>query len=324
MGMAASQARFLGLTARKTNTEYEGQQVNQQRTALSNESAGLFNQMLTLNVPVPPSATDYYSMRYTYEASGQSYEITNYSAGTVAGAYDVTVRTSYDVVNYTAVKLNSDPTTQITQTLHKNADGTYYMTFGSSTTEYAVTGPTTNAVLIQSGIVVDKDGKVITDETTPFYSYNRDGANYYMTQADIERYLEGVSSFDGEMNAYRQDNSKKVEDKTYNNCNLIADSTGKFQYITLPDGTQYALNLEEVTDDKGYDEAMQKYNYEKMKYDKTISDINAKTEKIQAQDRALELRLKQLDTEQEALQTEMEAVKKVIDKNVENTFKTFA
>ena len=32
MGMAASQARFLSLTARKTNVEYEGQQINQQRT----------------------------------------------------------------------------------------------------------------------------------------------------------------------------------------------------------------------------------------------------------------------------------------------------
>ena len=39
MGMAASQARYLGLQARKTNTEYEGQHVNQQRTALANQSA---------------------------------------------------------------------------------------------------------------------------------------------------------------------------------------------------------------------------------------------------------------------------------------------
>ena len=54
-----------------------------------------------------------------------------------------------------------------------------------------------------------------------------------------------------------------------------------------------------------------------------IQDINAKTEKIQAEDRTLELRLRQLDTEQDALQTEMEAVKKVIEKNIESTFKTF-
>ena len=36
------------------------------------------------------------------------------------------------------------------------------------------------------------------------------------------------------------------------------------------------------------------------------------------------LKLKQLDTEHNALQTEMDAVKKVCDKNVEDTFKTFS
>ncbi len=46
MGMAASQARFLGLTARKTNVEYEGQQVNQQRTALSNRSANYYTHIM--------------------------------------------------------------------------------------------------------------------------------------------------------------------------------------------------------------------------------------------------------------------------------------
>ena len=59
MGMAASQARFLGLTARKTNTEYEGQQINQQRTALGNQSANYYNQLLGMTVPVPPSVDDY-------------------------------------------------------------------------------------------------------------------------------------------------------------------------------------------------------------------------------------------------------------------------
>ncbi len=320
MGMAASQARFLGLTARKTNVEYEGQQVNQQRTALSNESAGLFNQMLSLQVPVPPSATDYYSMRYSYEQNGQSYEIINYSASaTTAGAYDVTVRTAYDVVNYTNLILNENPQTQVSQTLYSKTDSStgntsYYMRFGSSSTEYALIGPNINTALSEAqGLPAD----------TKYYSYSRDGATYYMTEAEVLNHAteEGYS---GQMNAYRQDNSKQVQDTTYNGVNLIADSTGKFNYITLPDGTQYALNLDEVADDAGYDQAMQDYNYQKMVYDKTISDINAKTEVIQAQDRTLELRLKQLDTEQEALQTEMDAVKQVIEKNIEKTFNTFA
>ena len=67
MGMAASQARYLALTARKTNTEYEGQQINQARTALSNQSANLFNQMLGLSVPVPPSTQDFTKVQYSYQ-----------------------------------------------------------------------------------------------------------------------------------------------------------------------------------------------------------------------------------------------------------------
>ena len=66
MGMAASQARYLGLTARKTNTEYEGQQVNQARVALANDSAGLFNQLLTMEVPQAPSTADFTTVQYSY------------------------------------------------------------------------------------------------------------------------------------------------------------------------------------------------------------------------------------------------------------------
>ena len=76
MGMAASQARFLGLTARKSNVEYEGQQVNQQRTTLSNQSANYYNDMLGLSVPVPPSVDDYTKTIYTFEDGALTNEIT--------------------------------------------------------------------------------------------------------------------------------------------------------------------------------------------------------------------------------------------------------
>ena len=67
MGMAASQARYLGLTARKTNVEYEGQQINQARTALANQSANTFNDLLALEVPTAPSTNDYTTVQYSYE-----------------------------------------------------------------------------------------------------------------------------------------------------------------------------------------------------------------------------------------------------------------
>ena len=69
---------------------------------------------------------------------------------------------------------------------------------------------------------------------------------------------------------------------------------------------------------------MNQYEYDKAQYDKSVQDINSRIEIIQAEDRSLELRLKQLDTERNAIQTEMEAVSKVIEKNTQDTFKTFS
>jgi len=48
-----------------------------------------------------------------------------------------------------------------------------------------------------------------------------------------------------------------------------------------------------------------------------------KSAKLQAQDKRLELELKNVDTQHNAVQTEMDAVKKVIEKNIESSFKTF-
>lgn len=56
---------------------------------------------------------------------------------------------------------------------------------------------------------------------------------------------------------------------------------------------------------------------------KAEADYTAKTAQIQTKDKQLELSLKQIDTEHEAIQTEYDSVKKVIDKNIERSFKTF-
>lgn len=70
MGMSASQARLLSLTARQSNLEFEGQQINQQRTNLSNQSANYYNSLLTMNVPTPPSTDDYTTIQYQFIIGG--------------------------------------------------------------------------------------------------------------------------------------------------------------------------------------------------------------------------------------------------------------
>lgn len=52
--------------------------------------------------------------------------------------------------------------------------------------------------------------------------------------------------------------------------------------------------------------------------------IEAELEVLHAIDRTLELELKNVDTQQNEVQTEIDAVSKVIDKNIDMTFKTFA
>ncbi len=65
MGMSASQARLIALTARMNDIEYQGQQINQQRTTLSNQVNELYNSLLDMSVPTPPSQTDYSKTVYS-------------------------------------------------------------------------------------------------------------------------------------------------------------------------------------------------------------------------------------------------------------------
>lgn len=55
-------------------------------------------------------------------------------------------------------------------------------------------------------------------------------------------------------------------------------------------------------------------------YNQLLDDVAG----LQAQDKVLEMRLKDVDTQHNEVQTEIDAVKKVIDKNIDMTFKTFA
>lgn len=96
MGMAASQARYIELTARKTNVEYEGQQINQQRTALANESAGMFSRLMALNVPIPPSTTDYTETQYTFNTGNKLNTITDISDQSTSADNNATVTYYYN------------------------------------------------------------------------------------------------------------------------------------------------------------------------------------------------------------------------------------
>ncbi len=444
MGMAASQARYLALTARKTNTEWEGQQINQARTALANQSANLFNRLLGLEVPNPPKTTDYTELQYSYSDGENESVLESWKQlSNKDNNYNYEVKHYYLADVYTgAQKMLQDPQVQMKNVLQEkqyNSKDTiveFNATDNVVTVKYKVKdedksqaydkidvataddnlklalkdfGTAKHMAMTEGGLPLNTDdiyGYQDTDGTWHFFLYNNNGAEDYkdystvyapayvgnskLTElnelvvndkidqvaelaqilkdtptANLSKHISfdadgnlqytgsGIYTFDMNGRTYYTtqedlDNSvgkpynplkpieqqqklayfnasyisKKIEET--NHALLETDSNGRFKSVRFDNDTNtYNLNVETVTNEKAYQDAMNQYLYKKEQYEKTIADINAKTEIIQQEDRTLELRLKQLDTEQHALATEMDAVKKVIKDNVEKTFKTF-
>ena len=416
MGMAASQARYLGLTARKTNVEYEGQQINQARTALANQSANTFNELLALEVPTAPSTQDYTTLQYSYQdgtntetisdmsellndPDGYNYSITHYHYSDVFTGI-MSKKTNPQVSFETKAEKSLVPKDNVKQDAATNeytVNGQVVSKYDSSVQEqkdaYAkivADYPSFASVDVNSVYTyTDTDGKLtfttLTDlnkavagtadlgaykinDNVPAYVGNNEVHPYDSTDSEQKTALEQIKkqfpaeSISSSDNIYTwtsggktyfatledlqataksaPDPSKPTENQNkltmFNAENVSTkieqqqrafvqlDDTGRPQSIRYEDSTAtYTLSTETKTDENAYNDAMNQYNYDMQVYEKKIADINAKTEKIQEQDRTLELRLRQLDTEQEALQTEMESVKKVIDKNIESTYKTF-
>ena len=347
MGMAASQARFLGLTARKTNVEYEGQQINQQRTTLANQSANYYNQLLGMTVPTPPSTADYTKTVYTFEDGNLSSSITSLIAQP-GGTYLVSYVSSW-TNDFTPVSSGTAIVTkQEAGTADDPTDDNYFIgstqlrVLGQDIDEFADKDPYLSTLSQdQLDKLKDEEDQYINmlnekygttgDQWYVRYVQNTSTGTWSPMFYNKDQVDNAIYSNDGtsqsNINAYKMGSAKETEEVKGVTARLEKDSTGRYINITLNAGTDneitYSLTTNTLTDQDAYDDAMNQYEYDKYQYDQSIQEINAKIEIIQAQDKNLELRLKQLDTEQDAISNEMDAVQKVIEKNTESTFKTF-
>lgn len=323
MGMAASQARHLGLTARKINVEYEGQQVNQQRTALANQSAGLFSRLLALEVPTAPTQTEFYTDQYTYN------DPTSSDGKTVLSS--ITENAGSDPKTYTVITTSKETIAQYNATKDQEVSvvgttGSYKIQLKNGN-QFELSGEI-NGISQSDADEFNKSGGVTYNEATDkYYKFTNSATNatYYINATKTG--FEPTKTETQNVDLFSIMPVTQEVTNTINNANLGTSSSGMYNSInwTDEDGTTHSFSLTQTQsyDESGYNDAMSQYNYNKQVYEKEIADINAKTQQLQETDRTLELRLKQLDTEQEALQTELDSVKKVIDKNIENVFKTF-
>lgn len=315
MGMAASQARYLGLTARKSNVEYEGQQVNQQRTALANESANMFAELSSLSVPTAPSSSDYTQTTYTFNNGVNDCTIANVASLSGDAQYNSTVTYYYTTQPYTGVATKR---TDVTLTNKGTSTNPVYYLGTTKLTAYSDTDDQTAVSQIANDCpttAVGTNYNANPKETSKIYKYSSGGTTYYVSTDEA-----GANPV---TTCYAANIAKKntTTEKAY----VQKEASGRYSSIQLAStSATFDLNATSTTDTNAYNDAMNDYNYRTTLYQQQVNAINAKTSTIQEEDRTLELRLRQLDTEQQALSTEMDSVKKVIDKNIESTFKTFS
>ncbi len=354
MGMAASQARFLGLTARKTNTEYEGQQINQQRTVLGNQSANYYNQLLGMTVPVPPSVSDFTKTTYTFLDGALTNSISSMIAqkdGTYLISYTASWQNEFAIVS-TAPSIYTREGKEGNYTYRVGAVA--LRTLGEEVKDFDEQGnytgndPYLKAMSPMSqgerDALANEEKQYISELNEKYgtpengwlvrYVENTSTGTWsprFVKKDDLEKettvYDPDTGATLSAINTYTVGSQRETKEIKGVTARMEQDASGRIINITLQneDGTEstYAVTTNTTTDQAKYDDAMNQYEYDKYQYDQTIQEINAKIEIVQAEDRNLELRLKQLDTEQDAIQTEMDAVQKVIEKNTESTFKTF-
>ncbi|MGN0004428.1 MAG: hypothetical protein ACI37Z_00400 [Candidatus Gastranaerophilaceae bacterium] len=343
MGLSASQARYLQLTARRNDNEYEAQQINNARSEIAKKmqdvsmkfSNGINNRMLNFTLS-SGDGTKVEKQRLTYN---------NVTAEYPAGL-------GYQLVDKygTEVRPNEKSATALRkEAVEELAEAKKSKTFRFPTvdeegnqTYTQIDGSNFNKFLGQHDTVINKNGDIVDSET-----FQKNIANMDATQFNNYWNLMGFSFASGStMEEYQDPEMLKDAEKSYEAKLKEADEIESKSCIyddrcldssylenQLRTGEWTLLKpCENQFDEKG-NRVWEEINYSNValisdELDKSddasiTNEYDTKMDYYQQKDKELELQLQRLETSHNAIQTELDSVKKVIDKNVEKSFKTF-
>ena len=304
MGMSASQARFLGLTARKSNVEYQAQQINFERLQIADQltkASEAYNDKISnrkmvysFNGGEGLQTVDVTYSNYKNYMNQQLEGLTNahnkiYLVSSSGNKIVVASEEERDAMIQAGKKYYSVASIEQAKADYAahEADGTLEEFLdtpqGASTAEYA----SKDLSSYQSEITDDGVKCLVEFEYT-----DKD----FLVAPD----LDSVENF-----------QSAIQNGVYFFATRVKNQdTGEYQFKTQDWGTIEGGSITEVYD-KSDDAAAE------AEYDKT-------QDRLELIDKKLELQLDKLNTERDAIQTEMESVKKVIEDNVESTFKVFS
>lgn len=260
MGISASQARLLSLTAKLSDIEFTAQQTTNAKIRLSQstkELSDMYNNALN-------------AKKLVY--------LTSYNNSTPVYS------------NLTAkLLLTYNPNSVDAQTILKNKNGALYVP-SDVAAAFASSNGLLGGFLTQMGATTD------------------DGKNQYYKNMFTQMLANGYEALD---------NAK------------LTDSQWIYEALQNGDVSLFKYTSERASGTPGFDSVswsetstIQEVEDE-TKIEQIKADYESKLSAVQAEDKKFDLSLKQLDTEHTAIQTEYDSVKKVIDKNIEGSFKTF-
>lgn len=252
MGMSATQARLIQLTARMSDTEYEAQQINQQRLTLSNKMNEVYEMMCNMIVPTPPSKIDYMHPVYRGKQGGTDYQASINDDGSVG----LKIKATGDVVQNAGNK-------QLTT----NNDPSQYLETKSYTAEDFKTYDIKDDYV---EVVTEDDGV-----TTQWSDWSNDDIEYVTGSYKLTQTISVTNMSEEEYNKL-DDSDSSV---SYNKGNLTPTTTGEGdEKVTTYSGSYERTETFEVstpTDRKTVEEAA-KDQYPDAK-DVTYDDTNLKT-----------------------------------------------
>ena len=314
MGLAASQCRLLLLTARLSDTEYRAQMISQRRMALAMQteqiateySRKMNNRQLRLvfDLKADDNSTFNEILTYARLCAKNKDVIGTFRVVTADGKIAVPSVDSIPATIYTTEKDGKTYGAVVNQAFVASALSAHIADMIKKDPLADVSGLTAlladkdnwskdqlleaYSIIKAAGLVDESTLKEITSNTV----FKTDDGNEYIV-------MPGLNNTDWFQNALRT--GVLYAEKLEKNGNDVAS------------WNMYDLLHSDIIEDNLYtaDDPAAAAEYE------------VKSAMIQAQDKQLELELKQVETQHQAAQTEYDSVKKVIEKNIERSFKTF-
>lgn len=336
MGLSASQARLLSLTSRLSDLEFQAQSISNCKIRLADASAQASedyeNALNKQKITVTSNGSTY--------IDASAYNLTTYGAvstvdkqrylvdaenrvlvgDSVGKGFDNSQNTKITVMNADGTSPQAQTSALELQTAYKSVDAYLKAKLGYSTEAEAATAKLTYDA-----------GKVT------YYTNCYNGKEAFLNSQGYTSNSKNTDSslkYDSGAVPYYSNVFDKIKSNGYNAPGDSNMKDSAWLYTQLNSGNIF---LEEQTNNDANNDGVK--DWEKVSYSsgdatlKTDSDDTetAKAEaeynkvmaQIEAKDKRFDLQLKQIDTEHQAIQTEMDSVKKVIDKNIERSFKIF-